>query len=392
MQNFVQYTPTEVVFGREVEQSIGKEAKKWGGHNVLLVYGGGSVVKSGLLARIEQSLTDEGISYQEIGGVKPNPRLSLVEEGVKKGIEIKADMVIAVGGGSAIDSAKGMAHGIANPDLNLWDIWTGQAPLEKSIPVGVVLTIAAAGSEMSNSAVLTNEKLGKKKGLSTDLNRPKFAIMNPELTYTLPKYQLSCGIADIMMHTLERYFTQIEGNQLTDEIAEGLLRTVTENGAKAYENQTDYDSMSELMWCSSVSHNGLTGLGRQKAFPVHKIGHELSAKYDIAHGASLTAVWEAWALCSYEAATLRFARYATKVWGIEGQDEKETALEGIHRTVDYFKSLHLPVSIGELECGILREEELKEMARSAMGGADVMSQCKEYCTDDIYEIFKKANC
>lgn len=392
MQNFVQYTPTEVVFGREVEQYTGKEAKKWGGHNVLLVYGGGSVVKSGLLARIEKSLMEEGISYQEIGGVKPNPRLSLVEEGVKKGIETKADMVIAVGGGSAIDSAKGMAHGIANPHLNLWDIWTGQVPLEKSIPVGVVLTIAAAGSEMSNSAVLTNEKLGKKKGLSTDLNRPKFAIMNPELTYTLPKYQLSCGIADIMMHTLERYFTQIEGNQLTDEIAEGLLRTVTENGAKAYENQTDYDSMSELMWCSSVSHNGLTGLGRQKAFPVHKIGHELSAKYDIAHGASLTAVWEAWALCSYEAATLRFARYGTKVWGIEGQDEKKTALEAIHRTVDYFKSLHLPVSIGELECGILREEELKEMARSAMGGADVMSQCKEYCTDDIYEIFKKANC
>lgn len=391
MQNFVQYTPTEVVFGRDVERQTGKEVKKWGGHNVLIVYGGGSVIRSGLLARIEKSLTEEGISYQEIGGVKPNPRLSLVEEGVKKGIESGTDLVIAVGGGSAIDSAKGIAHGIANPELQLWDIWTGRVALETSIPVGVVLTIAAAGSEMSNSAVLTNEKLGKKKGFSTDLNRPKFAIMNPELTYTLPKYQLSCGIADIMMHTLERYFTQIEGNQLTDEIAEGLLRTVIENGAKAYENQTDYDSMSELMWCSSISHNGLTGLGREKAFPVHKIGHELSAKYDIAHGASLTAVWEAWAICSCEAGVGRFARFGKKVWGIEGKDEKETALESIRRTEAYFKSLHMPVSIGELECGILSDEELKEMAISAMGGADVMSQFKEYGTDDIYEIFKKAN-
>lgn len=249
MQSFVQYTPTEIVFGRGAEQQTGEEVKKWGGSHVLLVYGGGSVIKSGLLERIKKVLSENGILYEEIGGVKPNPRLSLVEEGVRKGLDSGVDMVVAVGGGSAIDSAKAMAHGIANPGVDLWDIWTGKVPLEKSIPVGVVLTIAAAGSEMSNSSVITNEKLGRKQGISTDLNRPKFAILNPELTYTLPKYQLACGIADIMMHTLERYFTQVEGNQLTDEIAEGLLRTVIENGAKAYENQTDYDSMSELMWC-----------------------------------------------------------------------------------------------------------------------------------------------
>lgn len=391
MQSFVQYTPTEIVFGRDAEGQTGKEVRKWGGSHVLLVYGGGSVIKSGLLERIKTVLSENEILYEEIGGVKPNPRLSLVEEGVRKGLAAGVDMVVAVGGGSAIDSAKAMAHGIANPDSNLWDIWTGKVPLEKSIPVGVILTIAAAGSEMSNSAVITNEKLGRKQGISTDLNRPKFAIMNPELTYTLPKYQLACGIADIMMHTLERYFTQIEGNQLTDEIAEGLLRTVIENGAQAFENQMDYDSMSELMWCSSISHNGLTGLGRKKVFPVHKMGHELGAKYDVAHGASLTAVWEAWALYSYEAGVERFARFGRKVWGIEGKGDQETALEAIGRMAEFFKMLKLPVSIGELECGVLPDKVLEEMAAGAMGSTDIMSQFKEYRTDDIYEIYKKAN-
>lgn len=391
MQSFVQYTPTEIVFGRGAEQQTGETVKKWGGSHVLLVYGGGSVIKSGLLERIKKVLSENGILYEEIGGVKPNPRLSLVEEGARKGLDAGVDMVVAVGGGSAIDSAKAMAHGIANPGVDLWDIWTGKIPLEKSIPVGVVLTIAAAGSEMSNSSVITNEKLGRKQGISTDLNRPKFAILNPELTYTLPKYQLACGIADIMMHTLERYFTQVEGNQLTDEIAEGLLRTVIENGAKAYENQTDYDSMSELMWCSSISHNGLTGLGRKKVFPVHKMGHELGAKYDVAHGASLTAVWEAWALYSYDAGVERFARFGKKVWGIEGKDAKETALEAIRRTTEYFQMLQLPVCIGELECGVLSGDVLKEMAEGAVGNAGVMSQFKEYRADDIYEIYKKAN-
>lgn len=391
MQSFVQYTPTEIVFGKDAELKTGEEVKKWGGHKVLIVYGGGSVVKSGLLERIKEQLSLGGIEWEEIGGVKPNPRLSLVKDGVQKGLETGVDMVLAVGGGSVIDSAKGMAHGIANPGTDLWDIWTGKAALFTSLPVGVVLTIAAAGSEMSNSAVLTNETLGRKQGLSTDLNRPKFAVMNPELTYTLPKYQLTCGIVDIMMHTLERYFTPIEGNQLTDEIAEGLLRTTVENGTKAYSDQTDYDSMSELMWCSSVSHNGLTGLGRTKAFPVHKIGHELSAKYDIAHGASLSAVWEAWALCSYESNTARFARYGRKVWGIEESEDKKAALKAIEYTVSYFQSLRMPVSLGELSCGILPDEILKEMSVQAAGNSGVLSQCKEYRTGDIYEIYRKAN-
>lgn len=212
---------------------------------MLLVYGGGSVVRSGLLDTIKKELEGQQVSYTELAGVKPNPRLSLAREGVKKAIAFQADMILAVGGGSVIDTAKAVAHGAANPDKDIWDVfWMQKEPVTKSLPVGVVLTIAAAGSETSDSAVLTNEETGRKQGISTDFNRPKFAIMNPELAATLPKYQVACGLVDIMMHTLERYFTPIsQGNQMTDEIAEGLLRTVIANGPKAYENPADYDAI-----------------------------------------------------------------------------------------------------------------------------------------------------
>ena len=229
MKNFEQYTPTEIIFGKETELRTGAEVRKWGGSRVLIVYGGGSVLRSGLLKRVEDSLVEEGIVYMEFGGAKPNPLMSHAVEGVKEALAFEADFILAVGGGSTIDTAKGIAHGAANPESPLEDIWTGKVPLKKSMPVGVVLTIAAAGSETSDSAVLTNEKTGVKKGINTDLNRPQFAIMNPELTYSLPKYQLTCGIVDIMMHTLERYFTPVEGNQLTDRIAESVLKTTIEN-------------------------------------------------------------------------------------------------------------------------------------------------------------------
>ena len=227
-----------------------------------------------------------------VGGVKPNPRLSFAREAVKKSIEFGTDFVLAVGGGSVIDTSKAVAHGTANPDTDIWEFWSKKQTVKRSLPVGVVLTLAAAGSETSDSAVLTNEETKIKRGLSTDFNRPAFAIMNPELTYTLPKYQVGCGIVDIMMHTLDRYFTQTENNELTDEIAEGLLRTVIRNGAIAIKDSHDYNAMSEIMWAGSLSHNGITGLGAEKDFAVHQLGHELSAKFDIAHGASLSAVWE----------------------------------------------------------------------------------------------------
>ena len=240
MQNFVQYTPTKVVFGKDTQKEVGKLVCEQGAKRVLLVYGGGSVVRSGLLAEIKKSLDEENISYEEIGGVKPNPRLALAREGVKKAITFGAELILAVGGGSAIDTAKAVAIGAANPETDIWEFWKNKKEIKKVLPVGVVLTISAAGSEMSDSSVLTNEETEEKVGAHSDLIRPKFAIMNPELTYTLPKYQLTCGIVDIFMHTIERYFTPVHGNELTDEIAEGVLRTLIRNAAKAYFPQRTY--------------------------------------------------------------------------------------------------------------------------------------------------------
>lgn len=392
MHNFIQYSPTEIVFGKDTENQTGLEVKKWGGTKVLIVYGGGSVVRSGLLDRVKASLKEAEIEYDEIGGVKPNPRLSLAEEGVKKALEMNADFILAVGGGSSIDTAKGIAHGTANPNEKLWDIWTKKVPLTKSLPVGVVLTLAAAGSETSDSAVLTNEEIGKKAGINTVFNRPKFAIMNPELTYTLPKYQVSCGVVDIMMHTLERYFTNIHDNQLTDEIAEGLLRVVIENGRKAMENQTDYTAMSEIMWCGSVSHNNMTELGRCKDFSVHKLGHELSAMFDVAHGASLSAIWGAWAEYVWKQDPARFQKFAKRVWNIKEPSKKEAAQMGIAHTVAYFKSLNMPTCLGELEIGVQPDEVLRELARRTTNdGAIKIGIFVPLETEDVYEIFKAAN-
>ena len=393
MQNFVQYTPTEIIFGKDTQTQVGCEVKKWGGSRVFIVYGGGSVKKSGLLAQVEEALEKEGLVYEEFGGVKPNPRMAYAQEGVEKAIEFGADFLLAVGGGSSIDTAKAIAHGVANPDWSLEEIWDGEMTLTRSTPVGCVLTIAAAGSETSDSAVLTNEETGKKGGVSTSLNRPKFAIMNPELTYTLPKYQIACGVVDIMMHTLERYFIPHTSNQMTDEIAEGLLRVVIANGKKGWENPTDYDAMSEIMWAGSLSHNGITGLGAEKDFAVHQLGHELSAKFDIAHGASLSAVWGAWAAYVYDAKPARFAQYARRVWNIEEADDVKAAQEGIKKTVAYFALLDMPTSFEEAkEIGIKTDEEVRKMAHGcSYDGTRTIGSFKVCDENDIYEIYKLAN-
>ena len=392
MQNFVYYAPTEVIFGKDAEAQTAAAVSRWNGSRVLIVYGGGSVRRSGLLQRIQSELDAADIAWTEIGGVQPNPRLSLAEEGVKQALDFKADFILAVGGGSVIDTAKGIAHGTANPDTKLWDIWTEQAPLTKSLPVGVVLTIPAAGSEMSDSAVLTNEEIGRKAGINTPFNRVKFAIMNPELTYTLPRYQVTCGIVDIMMHTLDRYFTHTKGNEMTDEIAAALLRTVIRNGRKALENQQDYDAMSELMWCSSLSHNGLTGLGAVTDFGPHKIGHELSAKYDVAHGASLSAVWESWAKYVCPEEPERFAKYARDVWGVEETDTEAAARLGIEKTVDYFRSIGMPVRIPALSCGRQDEAGLADLAsRCSYGRTRTIGTFRVLGYDDILAIYQLAN-
>ncbi len=388
MNDFVQHMPTEVVFGKEAESRTGEEAKRFGATKVLIVYGGGSAKKSGLIERIEKSLKDSGISYSEYGGVKPNPLLGFAEEGVKKAVDFNADMIIAAGGGSVIDTAKGIAHGAANKGTDLWDIWTKKVPLTRSLPVGAVLTIPAAGSEMSDSAVLTNEKICKKAGINSDLNRCVFAVMNPELALTIPDYQLKCGITDIMMHTMERYFIPGIKCDLTDSIAEGLLRTVRDNGRMAIADRNDYDSMAEIMWASSISHNNITECGRGKDFSVHKIGMALSARYDYTHGATLSAVWGSWARFLYKDALQRFARYARNVWDINENDDENAAIAGIDATETFFKEIDMPVSLRELGCDP-SDRDIKELASDAtMNDTVKLTRIRPLGAKEIEEIYR----
>ena len=320
----------------------------------------------------------------------PNPTLEHARDGVRKAIDFGADLVLAIGGGSAIDTGKAVAHGAANPEQDIWSFWSREVPLERSMPVGAILTIPAAGSEMSNSSVLTNEEIGRKRGLSTDFNRPKFAIMNPELTYTLPDYQIGCGIVDIMMHTMERYFNPVE-NPLTDALAETLLRNVIEQGRTAMADHTDYTAMSELMWAGSLSHNGLTGLGGQGDWSVHQLGHEISARFDLAHGASLAAVWGSWAGYVSEQRPARFARFARNVWGIQLDEERAAAEAGINATVDFFSSLGMPTGFDSC-IGLQTDETCADMAyRCAYEGTRTIGTLRVLGQADIEQIYLRAN-
>lgn len=349
MQPFQFYLKTEVIFGAGCETRTAELAKKHGGSRILVVYGGGSAVRSGLLDRLCRQLSDAGLVWKTFGGAQPNPRLSHARLGVQEALEFGADLILAVGGGSTIDTAKAIAIGAANPDTDIWAFWMKERTVERHLPVGVVLTIPAAGSETSDSAVLTNEETLSKRGLTTDCNRPAFAILDPKLPATLPPYQVACGVTDILMHTLDRYFNPVFTNETSDALAEAVLRVVLENGRKVYADAADLQAMSEIMWCGSVSHNGLTGLGGQKDFAVHQLGHALSAKYDVAHGASLSAVWRAWAEAVADAdGYARFAKFGRNVWGITAADDKQAALEAIEAQVAYFKSLDMPICLKDL--------------------------------------------
>ena len=393
MHDFTYWSPTEVVFGRDTETQVADYVKKYGGSHALLVYGGGSVVRSGLLDRVCAALDEAGIAHDAFGGVQPNPTVEYAREGVRAAIDCGADFILAVGGGSAIDTAKGIAHGAANPDIDIWQFWSGEAPVEKSMPVGAILTIAAAGSETSASSVLTNRETGSKRGLdNVSFNFPKFAIMDPALAGTLPRYQVACGVTDIMMHTLDRYFTPVD-NELTDAIAEALLRTVIAYGAPAVKDPTEYEAMSEVMWCGSVSHNGLTGLGGPGDFAPHQLGHELSAMFDIAHGASLSAIWGDWAEYVYHAKLLRFVRYAKNVWHITKGSDEEIAAAGIRATVDYFKSIGVPTCFSEAEeIGVQSEDVLRELTeRCTFGGTRTIGSFRVLDGKDILKIYQAAN-
>ena len=389
MDNFRYYAPTEVVFGKDAEQQTGALAARYGSR-ALVVFGGGSVTRSGLLDRVTASLERAGVACAPFGGARPNPTLAHAEEGVAQATAFGADLIVGVGGGSAIDTAKAIAHGAANPGVPLWDIWTKKAPLTRSLPVGAVLTMPAAGSEMSDSAVLTNEAIGKKAGINTDFNRCRFAVMNPALGATAPRYQLAAGVTDIMMHTLERYFIPDSRAELTDELAEGLLRAVVRSGRAVLADPGDYDAMAEIFWASSLSHNNLTECGRGKDFSVHKLGHALSAKYGATHGASLAAVWGAWAETLYRDCLPRFCRYAETVWGVRTDDPEGAAQEGIRRTVEYFASLGMPINLRAL--GVTpTDAELRALALDAtMNDTVKLSRIRPLGAAEVEAIYRSA--
>lgn len=393
MKSFEYCCPTEIIFGKDAELKVGEKIKACGAHKVMVVYGGGSVKENGLLDRVCQHLKAAGLSFVELGGVKPNPVVSFAREGIKKALAEKADFILALGGGSVIDTGKALALGIANSEYDIWDdIWMQKVKVNKTIPLASVLTLAAAGSETSDSAVLTNEATGQKRGLSTVLNRPKIAFMNPEITYSAPKYQVACGIADILMHTLERYFSHTEGNYMTDYIAEGLLLNVIKFSHAALEKQKNYLSRSEIMYCGSLSHCDITGLGRGKDFSVHKLGHELSGKFDVAHGASLTTMWASWARYSYKTNVSRFARLSRILWKTDDNDDEKTALHGIDKMEEYFKSIGMPTCFSELGIGVQNDETIDYLADMCTDkGTKTVGVFKPISKEDAVNIYKMAN-
>ena len=391
MGNFQYYTPTKIVFGRGAEEQTGQLAAEQGCKKVLVHYGSGSVVRSGLLERICRSLDAAGISYVSLGGVVPNPRLSLVYEGIRLARKEQVDFILAVGGGSVIDSAKAIGYGVAN-EGDVWDFYEKRRTAKACLPIGVVLTIAAAGSEMSDSSVITKEEGWLKRGYSSNYARARFAVMNPELTMTLPKYQTASGCVDIMMHTMERYFNHSENMEMTDGISEHLIRTVMKN-AKILMNEPDnYQARAEVMWAGSLSHNGLTGCGTGGGdWASHQLEHELGGMFDVAHGAGLAAVWGSWARYVMDAAPERFAKFAVNVMGVEPEAEKlKTAQKGIEAMEDFYHALDMPVCIGDM--GIeLTEEQMRELAEKCSHfGKRTIGCIKKLDQEDMYQIYKEA--
>jgi alcohol dehydrogenase YqhD (iron-dependent ADH family) len=388
MYNFNYYTPTRVVFGKDTEKQVGELVKESGGKKVLIHYGGGSVIRSGLLNRVKASLDEKNISYVELGGAVPNPRLSLVYKGIEFAKKENIDFILAVGGGSAIDSAKAIGYGIAN-DGDVWGFYEHTRTAAACAPIGVVLTIAATGSEMSNSSVITKEDGNLKRSYGSDLGRPRFAIMNPELTMTLPDYQTACGCTDIMMHTMERYFTNGGNMEIIDSISEALLRTVITNAKILVNNPKDYDARAEVMWAGSLAHNGLTGCGNDGGdFSSHALEHEVGGIYDVAHGAGLAAIWGSWARYVYKECLPRFHRFAVNVMGVaDVGSPEEISLKGIEAMEVFYHEIHMPTSLNELGVNPTNEE-IQIMAKkcaAAVGGHK--GSAKVLYEEDMYKIY-----
>ena len=390
--NFNYYSPTEIVFGRGAQTQVAAHVQKYGGTRVLVVYGSQRVVRSGLLDSIIQPMEQASIKCFTLGGVVPNPHLSKVYEGIEIGKREGIDFLLAVGGGSAIDTAKAIGYGLAEPDKDVWELYESKRTAKGCLPVASVLTIAAAGSESSNSSVITNEKTGEKRSYNDNLARPKFAAMNPELTMTLPDYQTESGCTDIMMHTMERYFTSQGNMELTDAIAEALLRTVMAQAKILHTHPDDYDARAEVMWAGSLAHNDLTGCGNGGGdFATHALEHELGGMFDVAHGAGLAALWPSWARYVCGNIPGRFARYAVNVMGVTpGATDAETAEKGIQAMEAFYREIGMPTNLREL--GIdPTDEQLHAMAHScasACGGSKGSARLLH--EEDMYNIYKMA--
>lgn len=394
MQNFKYYAPTQVVFGRDTENQVAELVKKYGGTRVLLHYGGQSAVKSGLIAKVEKILSDAGIEYVKLGGVKPNPRLSMVRKGIEVCKAENIDFLLAVGGGSVIDSCKAISSGRFY-DGDVWTLYEHKDHATKYLPIGCILTIPAAGSEMSDGSVITNDEVDGwlKKDYCVDEFRCKFAIMNPELTFTLPEWQTACGITDMMMHTMERYFSKDDDMEITDAIAEALLRTCMTEGHKVMKNPTDYVSRANIMWAGSLAHNDLTGCGTSGDWATHNIEHELSGMFDVSHGAGLASVWGSWARYTREENLPRFARFAHNVMGIDttGMTDMEASEAGIKAVEAFFNSIGMPTNIHTLIGKDLTDAQIEEMADKCtksdtitVGGLKILRKA------DVAEIYRMA--
>ena len=393
MKDFNYYAPTRVVFGREAEEQLPQLIRQYGGSKILVHYGGGSAQRSGLLDKVRAMLSEAGIEYVELGGVVPNPLLSKVREGIALCRQEQADFILAIGGGSVIDSAKAIGYG-AGYEGDVWDFWDGKAVPQSCLPIGVMLTIPAAGSEMSSSAVITRDEGMLKRGLNSDLCRCRFAIMNPERTFTLPPYQTAAGATDIMMHTMERYFSKYDDAMLTDAISEALLRTVMDAAPVVLKNPQDYRCRAAIMWAGSLSHNDLTECGTEKDFATHKLEHELSALYGVTHGAGLAAIWPSWARYMVERHANRFAQFAVNVMHVTNDfaNPLATAIKGIEAAERFFSSIGMPTSIPELIGRKATDSEIDEMVRKcSRDGKMKIGALEVLGPDNMKAIYQMAN-
>ncbi len=393
MKDFNFYAPTRVVFGKQSEEQLPQLIRQYGGTKVLVHYGGGSARRSGLLDKVEQMLAAASIPYVELGGVVPNPLLSKVQEGIALCRQEQVDFILAVGGGSVIDSAKAIGYGVSY-EGDMWDFWDGKAVPQACLPIGVMLTIPAAGSEMSSSCVITKDEGMLKRGVNSDLCRCKFAIMNPERTYTLPAYQTAAGATDIIMHTMERYFSKYEDATLTDAIAEALLKTVKDAVFEVLKNPEDYRNRAAIMWASSLSHNDLTECGTEKDFACHKLEHELSGLFGVTHGAGLAAIWGSWARYVMDKHLNRFVKFAVNVMGVTNDfiDPKATALKGVEATEQFFRAIGMPASIPELIGRKATEEEISTLVeKCSRGGKMNIGAMEVLKPEDMTAVYRLAN-